>query len=279
MFRKIAIAIAFSPRQQALLAEGRRLQQLFGAQLLLVHVGERTPDKEAELQRQLSELAVEPQGVSVFWEEGDAAQQILALSRGQGVDLLLAGALKKENLIRYYIGSVARKILRQATFPVLMLIEPQRTPRPFKRIVIHAGTKEGAPATIKAGCGIARLEAARQVHIVKDVKMWGLTMALAGEAPEHEYSDTRRSLLQDQIDRVQRMVDQCDECRGLRINIKVAAGKSGYELSKFSRQAEADLLVTETPHRNLNIFDRMFSHDLEYLLADLPTNLLLVPQE
>src|SRR5690606_37769060 len=108
----------------------------------------------------------------------------------------------------------------------------------------------------------------------KDVKMYGLTMALAGEDPEHEYSETRRSLLQEEIAAVQQILDQCLDCHGLRINIKVAAGKSGYELAKFSRNVAADLLITASPRRNLNLFDRMFPHDLEYILADLPTNLL-----
>ena len=279
MYRKIAVAIAFSPRQQAIITEAYRLQQLFGAEVMLVHVGERTADKEKLLQEHLLSAGFSAERVTVFWETGDAVKRILSVCRKQEVDLLVAGALKKENIFRYYIGSIARKILRKANCPVLVIIEPQLTPKPFQRIAIHAGDKAEALATIKAGCELGQLESARQIHIIKEVKMYGLTMALAGEDPEHEYSETRRNLVQDEIASVQSVVDRCAECRDLKINIKIAAGKSGYELAKFARNVEADLLVTESPRRTLNIFDRMFTHDLEYILADLPTNLLIVPAD
>lgn len=279
MYRKIAVAIAFSPRQQAIICEAYRLQKLFGAELFLVHVGERNADKEKLLQEHLLEAGIDPAQTTIFWEEGDAVKRILSVCRKQEVDLLLAGALKKENIFRYYIGSIARKILRKANCPVLVIVEPRLNPQPFQRIAIHAGDKAEAMATIQAGCKIGQLEQAKVLHIIKEVKMYGLTMALAGEDPEHEYSETRRSLVQDEIAAVQHVVDRCPDCRGLRINIKVAAGKSGYELAKFARSVEADLLITESPRRTLNIFDRMFTHDLEYILADLPTNLLIVPAE
>ena len=279
MYRKIAVAIAFSPRQQAIICEAHRLKELFGAQLLLVHVGERSADKDKLLREHLIEARLDPDNTPVFWEEGDAVKRILSVCRKQEVDLLVAGALKKENIFRYYIGSIARKILRKADFPVLVIVEPRLQPQPFQRIAIHAGDRAEAMATIQAGCQIGQLEHAKHVHIIKEVKMYGLTMALAGEDPEHEYSETRRSLVQDEIAAVQSVVDRCPQCKGLRINIKIAAGKSGYELAKFARSAEADLLITESPQRTLNIFDRMFTHDLEYILADLPTNLLIVPAE
>jgi nucleotide-binding universal stress UspA family protein len=276
MYQKLALAIAFSPRQQALICEAARLCKLFDARLLLIHVGEKTPEKETELNRQLAVAKLAPADIQLLWEEGDPVNRILSLCREEKVDLLLAGALKKENIFRYYIGSVARKFLRKAEIPVLVLIEPQEEARPFKRLVLHAGDKAEAVAAIKAGCYIGRLDQARQLHVIKELKMYGLTMALAGEDPEHEYSETRRNLLQDEINSVQRVISRCSECDGLRLNVKITAGKSGYELAKFARQSKADLLVTEAPAGRLNFFDRMFPHDLEYILADLPCNLLVV---
>lgn len=276
MYKTIALAIAFSPRQQALICEASRLRQLFDARLLLIHIGEQTPDKEAELKRQLAEAKIPAEEVEVAWEIGDPAKRILSVCRKQKVDLLLAGALKKENIFRYYIGSIARKILRKAKIPVLVLVEPQLNPKPFKRLVLHAGDKAEARATLAAGCLIGRLDRAKQLHVIKELKMYGLTMAIAGEDPEHEYSETRRSMLQEEIMAVQRVIDRCTECDALKINIKITAGKSGYELAKFARQAKADLLITEGPGGRLGFFDRMFPHDLEYILADLPCNLLVV---
>lgn len=276
MYAKIALAVAFSPRMEALIAEAYRLATLFSGNILLIHVGEKTEKKEQDLHSMLAKAGFVAEQYAIVWENGTPAKRILSVCRKQEVNLLIAGALKKENIFRYYIGGVARKILRKAPCPVLVLTEPSQQPKPFKYLVIHAGDKKDAQLTIQTGCRLGQLEKARQLHIVKEIKMYGLTMALAGEDPEPEYAETRRTIVQEEIAGVQKVVDGCD-CKDLKINIKIAAGKSGYELGKFAESAEADLLITESPRRALNIFDRMFPHDLEYILADLPCNLLIIP--
>jgi len=44
-FGKIAIAVAFSPRCEAILAEARLLHQKLGAQMFFVHVGKKACKK------------------------------------------------------------------------------------------------------------------------------------------------------------------------------------------------------------------------------------------
>jgi nucleotide-binding universal stress UspA family protein len=56
------------------------------------------------------------------------------------------------------------------------------------------------------------------------------------------------------------------------------SGKSGFELPKFAVKKSANLLVLGAPPRRSSFFDRLFPHDLEYILADLPCNLLIVHQ-
>jgi len=66
----------------------------------------------------------------------------------------------------------------------------------------------------------------------------------------------------------------------LKINIKVVTGKSGFELAQFTKRKAADLLVVSAPPMRLSLLDRLFPHDLEYIFADLPCNVLVVhPQE
>ena len=47
-------------------------------------------------------------------------------------------------------------------------------------------------------------------------------------------------------------------------------------LAQFARKKNADLLVVSAPERRFRFFDRVFTHDLEYVFADLPSNLLIV---
>jgi len=52
-------------------------------------------------------------------------------------------------------------------------------------------------------------------------------------------------------------------------------GTRGYSIGHYARVVRADLLVMNAP-RKLTLWDRLFPHDLEYILSDLPTDVLIV---
>ena len=275
MFKKIAIAIAFSPRLQTLLAEARRTQQLFDADLVLVHVGTHTEKDDQFMTEQLELAGLVNDRVRVVWETGDPAKMILSVCKKEKVDLLVAGALKKEDFFTYYLGSIARYILRKADCSVLMITEPSAESNPFERIVIHAEDSPYAIDAIEAGVHIGKLQRARQLHIVREIKLYGLAMSVSSGLTEDELSDARKNMVSDEIKNVERILKTMDT-GGLKINIKVMSGKSGFELSKFCSRVDADLLVVGSPHRKMGIFDRIFPHDLEYIFADLPCDILII---
>lgn len=275
-FRKIGLALAFSPRIQALLAEAVRLKKMWNAELVLIHVGEHG-EKEKNL---LHDLLVgagisEQHDVQVFWKEGKPSQQIMATCKKENVDLLIAGALKKENLVQYYLGTIARKILRKAECSVMMLSNPSATPQPFKNIVVNAEDSPFVEDAIASACYIGQCDKAHWLHVVREIKMYGLTMSSADQCSEDEYEHMRQSLVKDEVDNVEQMLLKIPH-EGLKVNIKLVSGKSGFELSKFAEKKQADLLVVGASPRRFSLFDRVFPHDLEYIFADLPCNLLIV---
>ncbi|MFA0961881.1 universal stress protein [Roseivirga sp. BDSF3-8] len=275
MYRKLAVAIAFSPRVQALLAEAARLRALFDADLLLIHIGDRSADEEKLLESLWKKAQIPEDRLQVIWEQGDPARKILSICQKQQVDLLVAGALRKENFVKYYLGSIARRILRRSECSVLMLIQPSQKPKNFRRVVING---EGSPYSreaIKVGCELGKLDNSRQLHIIRAIKMYGLAMAMAAEASEEEYSETKKGMVQDEIKKVDEILKGIDT-EDLKINVKVTAGKSGYELAKFALKADADLLIAGAPANRLGLMDRVFPHDLEYVFADMPCNVLII---
>jgi nucleotide-binding universal stress UspA family protein len=70
-------------------------------------------------------------------------------------------------------------------------------------------------------------------------------------------------------------VDSLDK-ESVSVNVKTVHGKPGYAISQYAKQKDADLLVFNSPDTHLGIFDRIFTHDIEYALANLPCNLLIV---
>jgi nucleotide-binding universal stress UspA family protein len=276
IIRKIALAVAFSPRIEALLAEAARLKRMWDAELVLIHVGDRGRELEERLQQLLTAAGLGGENsVKVVWESGKPGERILSTCRKERIDLLIAGALKKENLVQYYLGTVARKILRRADCSVLMLTDPSRQPQPFRNIVVNAEDSPFVEEAIMTSCHIGLKDKADWLHVVREIKMYGLTMTVSEQYSEEEYENVRQNLLKDEIALVEKILQRIPH-EGLKVNIKLVTGKSGFELSKFAQRKQADLLVVGAPARRFSLFDRVFTHDYEYIFADLPCNLLIV---
>ncbi|MBY5951111.1 MAG: universal stress protein [Cyclobacteriaceae bacterium] len=274
MYTKIALAIAFSPRIEALIAEVKRLVLLFDTELLLIHVGTKTPQLEEKLDQLLQRHGCDKLRIKVLWLEGKPVKMILKACEEEKVDLLVAGALKQEGLFKYYMGTVGRKIIRKAPCSVLTLIEPKVETSEFSRIVINGTQLEFTPQVIEQGLEFSKIVKADLVSILNEIKLYGLQMGTAGEDSEDEISQTRKRLVQNEIEYVEKIIDKLDK-GNLKINIKVTGGKWAVELARFCEKTDANLLVVGDDRR-LNFFDRLFPHDLEELLSTLPCNLLIV---
>jgi nucleotide-binding universal stress UspA family protein len=274
-FRKIGLALAFSPRMKALLSEAVRIKNLWNAELLLIHVGDHGDPEEKLLSDLLTSVGVLPQGVQVLWQSGKPAEEILKACKKENVDLLIAGALKKENLLKYYLGTVARKILRKADCSVLMFTDPSEEPKKFQHLVVNAEDSPFVEDALSTACTIGLADQSHWLHVVREIKMYGLTMSAAEQCSEDEYDDLRQNLVKEEIENVEKILHRIPH-EGLKVNIKMVSGKSGFELAKFAQRKNADLLIVGASPRRFSLFDRVFPHDLEYIFADLPCNLLIV---
>lgn len=275
VIHKIGLAIAFSPTSEAMLAEAARLTQVYQASLVLIHVGEHGPHEDQLMNRLLEKIGLQPTAVKICWENGNPANSILQVCKREKIDLLIAGALKKENLVHYYIGTIARKIMRKADCSFLMITNPTTEPVPYKNIVVNAEDSPYVEEAISAACHLGMKEHSNWVHIVRELKMYGLTMAASDQCTEEEYDDMRQHLVKDEIDKVEEVLRRIPHDQ-LKINIKMVSGKAGFELSKFTQRKNADLLIVGAPRRRFSIFDRVFPHDLEYIFGEMPCNLLVI---
>ena len=274
--RKIGLAIAFSPRAEALLAEAARLKKMWNAELSLIHVGDHGVTETVRLKELLHAVGLqEGNGVKVWWETGKPSERILYRCEKERIDLLIAGALKKENLVQYYLGTIARKILRKANCSVLLLTNPSVSPPNFANVVVNAEDSPYVEEALTTACDIGLRDKASWLHVVREIKMYSLAMTVSEQYSEAEYENMRQKLVQDEIDSVEKILQHIPH-EGLKINIKLVMGKSGFELSKFAQRKEADFLVVGASPRRFSLFDRVFTHDQEYIFADLPCNLLII---
>ena len=270
-FETIAVAVSFSPRCQPVLAEAKRLSDILGASLLLLHIGEKTSEKEQELDEMMAEIGVNPNHSRVIWMEGDPVDTILKLCKLNIVDLLVLGALEKENILKFYLGSIARNISRKAKCSVLLLTNPTSEPIKFKKIVVNGVENPKTVHTLNTSLYLAKNLKIKDVIVINEMDVLGV--AMDSTAPEAKV--IKKNYTEEVEETLQSVIEKCD-VGDINVTDKIIKGKPGYAISKFARDKKADLLVINSPDTHLNLLDRIFAHDIEYILADLPCNLLIV---
>jgi len=77
--------------------------------------------------------------------------------------------------------------------------------------------------------------------------------------------------------RVQHILDEvCEDLKtGILIKTQSIFGKRGYSIGHYAKVVAADLLIMNAPEKT-TFLDRIFPHDLEYILSELPTDVLIM---
>jgi nucleotide-binding universal stress UspA family protein len=275
-FKRIAAAIAFSPRLEGIIAEVKRLKTAFESELILIHIGEKNDEKLAILESLFDKFGVNREKVSLFWESGDPVKRILSISKANKVDLLVTGALEKESLYSYYMGSIARKLSRESQCSLLMLTEPSVKTTNFKKIVVRAAPD--SPKTensIRTAIYFGKQVQSEQLFIVRESSLYSFAKMVTDDRSAQESKDFQKDFLSDEVKEVEKLIEGKDT-GSMQVESRIVSGKPGFGVSQFAKSQKADLLVVNSPDKKLGIIDRVFPHNLEHVLAKLPCSLLIV---
>jgi nucleotide-binding universal stress UspA family protein len=101
-------------------------------------------------------------------------------------------------------------------------------------------------------------------------------MTMADDNTAGEVSRIRKELKESFNDKIAELLEACEEGKGVEITDKQVSGKPGYAIRAFAASKKADLLVINSPDVKYGLIDRIFTHGMEYILEDLPCNLLIV---
>jgi len=272
-FETIALAVDFSTRLESLIVSTQRFCELFNSRAVFIHAGKRTSDKEKLLSNYLLNSGFNDSNCSVHWQDGSPVEVLLATCKEHVVDLLIIGAQEKDSLLKYYMGTVSREICRRAKCSVLMLTPSGSDPVRFNTIVVNGHEHVKTIHTINASLYVAEKEQSKEVLFVDemDIPLRAVSTVNEGEGKKYQMKGS----LHEEKSRLNSILDQADK-RNVPVKVKTISGRSGYTIAQFAQSAKADLLIVNSPDHHLNIFDRVFSHDLEYVLADLPCSMLIV---
>jgi len=275
VFKKILIGIAFSPNLKANLFEAIRISNMFGAELVGVHVGEKTTDKEEKLQLLLNEAPDLLTPINTIWQKGKPVNVILDTCHKENINLLILGALQKENLYIYYVGSIARELTRNAPCSVLLLIKPSVIRVPCKHIVVNGLKDEKTKETIKTAFRISKQLACKRITIVEEISQAELDIKVVSDDITLRKATIEKDRIKKREDlRVEKILNEID-CKNTSLKIQSIFGRRGYSIGHYAKIKRADLLIMNAPVKT-SFLDRIFPHDIEYILSELPTDLLIV---
>ncbi|TAL57418.1 MAG: universal stress protein [Bacteroidetes bacterium] len=275
-FETIAVGLSFSPRMDLLLTEAKKIADACSSKLVLIHVGEKTKEKQKSLEDILFRNNIEERKVKIIWSEGDVVDMILKLCKLNIVDLLILGALERENIIKFYLGSIARTISRKAKCSVLLLTQAPSVQKLKQRMIVNAGADHPKTVpSINTALYFAKHMGVKEVSMVHEVHSPALAMAMAESSSAPEVTKIKKEYTEEESTKLHSLIAKCDT-GNIKINEKVIKGKPGYAIRQYAETKKADLLVINSPDMHLTFFDRIFTHDIEYILADLPCNLLIV---
>jgi nucleotide-binding universal stress UspA family protein len=269
LYQHAAVAVAFSPRLEALLAEAAYHGTYFGQRLSLIHAGAQTAEKEERLRETLKEAGL-PEETPIYWASGGSADEaILRVVDQQQIELLFAGAPERERPLRYYLGSVAHNLVREASCSLLLLTDPHPVPEPFRRLVVVTDYSEAAAVAFAKALRFATKEEAEAVHVVRVLSEYGEAMLLSEGVRRERAQDYHARTKNEEEALLTDFVVAAGHYE-VPVEAHVIEGRAGPVVAQFVRDRQADLLVMPSAHRQSHFFERLFPSDMEWVLREIP---------
>ncbi len=276
-FKTIGIGVTFSPNLEANINEAARLALCFGSKLVLIHVGETSDEKSKTFLKFLKPFQNEGLEFEVLFKSGDPVDVILSSTLEKNIDLLIIGALKKENFLKYYLGSIARKITRKANCSVLLLINPSIERVPCKHIVVNGLKDPKTKETVNTAFFVGHHLGADKITVVEEINQDEVSVKVDDDKSLRKSTIIKERLRLREEARVKKILNTipAEYTKDVSIKSQPIFGKRGYSIGHYAQVARADLLVMNAPTK-MTFWDRLFPHDIEHILTELPTDVLIV---
>ncbi|MDG2397178.1 MAG: universal stress protein [Flavobacteriaceae bacterium] len=277
LFNKILIGFAFSPNLKANVFEALRLADFFNASLFFLHVGEKTESKESAFLKILKASPLSNK-ITLLWKKGDPVNTIISACKENKIDLLLLGALKRENMLKFYLGSIARKLTRRSRCSVLLLIDPSIENPPAQHIVVNAFDNSEAEKTILKAFSFAFAAKIPKITLVEEINRSNLDLNVYDDRSLRRTALKKEKIKRRELTRITKILKKIPSNfkENIKINTQSIFGTRGYSIGHYAKVKRADLLIMTSNEKKDSFFSKFFPKDLDYILGELPANVLIL---
>ena len=276
-FKTLLFGFAFSPSLKENVLETTRIAHYFSAKLILLHVGDKTERKLTKINEIVSEIEHKDLPIDIIWQKGKPYEIISDTCVRNHIDLLILGARQHENMFQFYVGSIARKLTRKVSCSVLLLIKPSVVRVPCKHVVVNGLNAPDTPLAITDAFYVANALGSQQLTIVEEIGRNELQISVEDDRSLKKVNLVKERLKHREESLVRKILEGLPSFLTGKVKVKTQSifGRRGYSIGHYAEVVRADLLVMNAPTK-IGLLDRIFPHDLEHILSDLPTDLLII---
>tara|TARA_X000000368_G_scaffold85114_1_gene64470 strand:+ start:995 stop:1858 length:864 start_codon:yes stop_codon:yes gene_type:complete len=276
-FKKILIGFAFSPNLKANIYEALWISSALNAEIIFFHVGEKTSEKVSTIENIIRSCPQKNKNFSICWKNGSPVPILIKACYDLKIDLLLIGALKRENVFKFYLGSIARKITRTVSCSVLLLINPSTENRLREHVVVNALDSPKAKEIIKIAFSISKAFSSSKLTLVEEISSSKVAVQVDDDVTLKKAMLKKERLTKEEKNRVEDVVKNLPKEIQGDISWKTQSifGKRGYSIGHYAKVVRADLLIMNSKEK-YSFINRLFAKDLEHILAEIPTDVLIV---
>ncbi|HOV92575.1 MAG TPA: universal stress protein [Candidatus Kapabacteria bacterium] len=273
-FQKIALAYNFTPTSNDLLKEALRIQKLFSSKLYLIHIGKDGENYDNLLYNLHKETELKETDYELIWREGDPGLEIIKACSEKEIDLLLAGALEKENIIKFYIGSVARKLMKYSPCSIMIFKIPIIN-KPFRKIFVSIDYSPLGEKALQVAYQLAIKEGNPSLDVVREFYIPGLTATLQDSGVVGQYEDMIEKATKEEEEKTRLFLNEII-LRNINIEIHCIYGKEKHAERNFVDKNSPDLYIIPSKIKKPTLWERFVPMETEHIFEDLPSNILIV---
>jgi nucleotide-binding universal stress UspA family protein len=268
-YKIVAVATTFSPRFKQVLAEAKRIQERFSADLHLIFAGKPTEETAKKFHDALAELQL-PTNSKIHYEEADPADAILRTLAREKIDMVVAGALEKEVVLHPFLGNVARRLVREALCSVMLFTKPLLNPKPLSRIVFIADYGDHALQALKRTLLLAAAESCEKLYVVRIITTFDEARAsIRADRGSREKPGSH----DDEEDALEKFVLSAGATE-VPIEARCIRGNTGLIASDFVQSVNADLIVV--PLQTKGESSQPLPGNIAWITDVIPCNLWVI---
>jgi len=275
MFKNIGVAVSFSPYGKTLVSLASFLQRKLKSDLYFIHIGNESDEKKRKLLQMTSELNLDTSRYKMEYRKADPAKEISTFVERNKIDLLIIGALEKEKTFNYYIGSVARKLMRNV--PTNLLICPARSRDDFNfdELFINTDYSTRSESSINLLAELGKKLNSKKIAVIREVSIPGIAITVDDYGSSQEAEQNKNKLMQEEKEQLNLFIKELN-IKDIEVEGICLYGREGFAYNQYLRDNSANLSVVIAPKQKPKLFDRIFTSEMEFSIKEIPSPLLII---